>query len=249
MSKYILPYKMGSESARSIARGLNILQIKGHKRLGSFSEVINWGNRSVTPITNRRLPAKIYNRPGAVNSAANKISCFNILKSAGVRTPDFTNNATLAQQWVMDDHVVYGRSLVDSSQGRGIYVLTQDEVFRQGLPLYTKQVVGKEYRVHVAFDKIIDYTQKKRQREVNNNEYIRSHANGWVFARDGVVLPPDVAIQCFHAITALGLDFGAFDVICDVQGRAHILECNTAPGIENTTLEKYLQIFRNKLNL
>ena len=43
-----------------------------------------------------------------------------------------------------------------------------------------------------------------------------------------------------------GLTFGAIDVIWNEhQQKAFVLEINTAPGIEGTTVEKYAAKFRN----
>lgn len=245
---YIMPYKIGSKSARSLASELRCLQIKGHKRLGNNSVVINWGNQHTHPITNRRTPVKVINHPTAVARAADKVSTFNVLSRSGVRIPEYTTNSYTASDWVSSGNLVYGRRYTNSSQGRGIVVLTQEDAFVSGLPLYTKGIMnGKEYRVHVAFGRVIDFTQKKRRNETTVNEYIRNHENGWVFCREEVIIPPDVAIQSIKAIDALGLDFGAMDVILGRDGKAYVLEVNSAPGIEQTTLKKYVEAFQRNV--
>jgi len=246
---YIMPYKIGSKSAKLLATELGCLQIKGDKRLSNNSVVINWGNRHTHPITNRRTQAKIFNRPAAVANAADKLLTFNALSHYGVRIPEYTRSSGVAHDWIEDGHLVYGRRYTDSSQGRGIEILTQDDTFISNLPLYTKGIIGgEEYRVHVAFGKVIDYTKKLRRRETDPNEYVRNHENGWVFCREGVLLPPDAAIQSINAIDALGLDFGALDVIVK-NNVAYVLEVNSAPGVENTTLYKYVQTFKRALNI
>ncbi|MNY63636.1 hypothetical protein D3C86_2006230 [compost metagenome] len=47
------------------------------------------------------------------------------------------------------------------------------------------------------------------------------------------------------AVNAIGLTFGAVDVIWnEYRHQAYVLEVNTAPGLTGTTLEKYAEAFR-----
>ena len=247
MNTYILPYKIGSESAKVLAEQLGCLRIKGDKRLPNNSIVFNWGNSEVHPICNNRRPCNLYNIPEAVTRASDKLRTFSVLSNRGVRIPQTTQAGWVAHQWIEEGATVYGRRYTNSSQGKGIHILTQDDYFIDNLPLYTRGIVGKEYRVHVAFGKIIDFTQKKKRSETEVNEYVRNHSNGWVFAREGVLLPPDAAVQSIKAIDELGLDYGAIDVIVNDNNAAYILEVNTAPGIEGTTLQKYSAAFEEVL--
>lgn len=70
---------------------------------------------------------------------------------------------------------------------------------------------------------------------------VRNHANGWIYARDAIDEPNAMVLeQAKLAITALGLDFGAVDIIWNQHRQmAYVLEVNTAPGLEGTTLIKY----------
>lgn len=69
---------------------------------------------------------------------------------------------------------------------------------------------------------------------------IRNHANGFVFCRDNIIEPSDLRDVAIQAVTALGLDFGAVDVIWNEHyNKCYALEVNTAPGLEGTTLERY----------
>jgi predicted ATP-grasp superfamily ATP-dependent carboligase len=75
---------------------------------------------------------------------------------------------------------------------------------------------------------------------------VQSHDNGWVFCQAGEV---DFAVQdlAMNAIKALGLDFGAVDVIIR-RGKAYILEVNSAPGLEGRTLQAYVEAIKEYLN-
>ncbi len=68
----------------------------------------------------------------------------------------------------------------------------------------------------------------------------------FVFARGGVEAPEDVKTQAIEAIRALGLAFGAVDVIWnEKQQKAYVLEVNTAPGLCGQTLEDYANAMQN----
>ncbi len=70
--------------------------------------------------------------------------------------------------------------------------------------------------------------------------HIRVYNRGWVFTRNGVLLPDAVKLASVAAVKSLCLDFGAVDIGYRIStGKAAVFEVNTAPGIEGTTLKKY----------
>ena len=59
-------------------------------------------------------------------------------------------------------------------------------------------------------------------------------------------LPEDCEKQAVAAVVALGLDFGAVDVVYNVkEQKAYVLEVNSAPGLSGTTLDKYVEVFKD----
>jgi D-alanine-D-alanine ligase-like ATP-grasp enzyme len=113
-----------------------------------------------------------------------------------------------------------------------------------------------EYRVHVMNGKVIDFVKKKKmapekieEMGYQYNQYVRNHDHGWVFARENVELPPAVEEQAILAANALELDFGAVDVIQSNKYGVFVLEVNTAPGLEGTTLERYVAGFRENYGI
>jgi glutathione synthase/RimK-type ligase-like ATP-grasp enzyme len=98
-----------------------------------------------------------------------------------------------------------------------------------------------EYRVAVCGGQVIDYAQKKRRRDYEGrfNPYIRSHGNGWIFAREEVSPPEAVLHAATDAIELLDLDFGAVDIGSDRGGSVCVYEVNTAPGVEGTSLDRW----------
>lgn len=240
----LYPYKIGSQSAKNIARALRVKRIipGGRYVPGRRVCVVNWGS-STMPNFNCR----IINNPRAVAIAANKLSTLTTLKAAGVATPDFTRNKEEAMLWQEDGYRVVVRHQLSSHSGRGIQVCQPEEPLPNA-PLYTKYTrKDAEYRVHVFQGNVIDWSEKVQRNGIPpTNTLIRNHANGWVFCREGRTLPDFGRLLCIRAVAALGLDFGAVDLIVR-EGKAYILEVNTAPGAEGTTLQVYVNAFRRFL--
>lgn len=120
-------------------------------------------------------------------------------------------------------------------------------------PLYTRAVDNAgEYRVHVYHDDVILYQKKSRRLDENNNVItaegeqadIRNLASNWVYRTGNLRRLERIENLAVEAVEALGLDFGAVDIIKDNDGNVYVLEVNTAPGLGNTdTREAYRRAF------
>jgi hypothetical protein len=207
--------------------------------------VINWGNSGQFHVG----LAKCFNQN--VGRAVNKLQTFHVLREAGVSVPTYVTTRAGAGELFADNGIVVCRTTLTGNSGKGIVIAKTPEELVDA-PLYTRHARHKnEYRVHVAFGNVIDYSQKKKRSnaEESANILVRSHHNGWVFCRENVVLPDAVKEQAIAAVSALGLDFGAVDVGHRVgDNLAVVFEVNTAPGIEGTTVDRYVNAFMEKIN-
>lgn len=258
----IYPYKMGSKSAKELARLLGCRRVRGdsttyHPR--SSHVVINWGNSELPNWPNSTF--SYLNHPRAVGVASNKNSAFHWLRSSGVEVPDFTPVAQVAYDW--EDGVMV-RQVLTGHSGNGCVYVPREAGERlldthDRAPLFVRYIKkSAEYRVHVGpvpyagggFWLQPFHVQQKRVRSesVNNNFQIRSHDNGWVFCSDNVDAAPRRDALAVAAVQALHLDFGAVDIIYNSRrNEYYVLEVNTAPGLEGTTLIKYAELFRSLL--
>jgi glutathione synthase/RimK-type ligase-like ATP-grasp enzyme len=243
---YIIPYKLGSESARNLSRELGALRTVGDKYFSKPSVIINWGNSKLPTKGNIKA---ILNGPTAVALSKNKYLTLDKLKYYNVPTVEFTRNQEVAKQWYNDGHIVYGRHTLFGQAGEGIEVITEDTLKFPSCPLYTKGVVkAHEYRVHVCAGKAFDFAKKRRRSEGNNDDYIKNLEGGWVFCREGVTLPKEVEAAAVRAVSALCLDFGAVDILYkEKDNRVYVLEINTAPGLEGVTLLNYSKVLKDLL--
>lgn len=165
--------------------------------------------------------------------------------------PEYTTERDVALSWVRDGVLVVGRTKLNGHSGAGIILAGREEDVPDNCPLYVKYIKKKhEYRVHVAFGKVIDVQHKRKRRDYDGDvDYaVRNHHTGWVYCREDLEVSDAVKQSAIAAVAALGLDFGAVDIIYNERYNAHyVLEVNTAPGLEGTSVENYANIFYEEL--
>ena len=127
----------------------------------------------------------------------------------------------------------------------------------QGCQLFTQGITGhrKEWRVHVFQGRCI-LTQLKMRRSGFRDDgrytsLVRNTQTGWVYSvnfdqtdHNQIGRVRGAAVQ---AIAALGLDFGAVDIIQkDSDNSVYVLEVNTAPGLGEggSAIAAYAQAFQ-----
>lgn len=151
---------------------------------------------------------------------------------------------------------VVARTLTNSSEGRGIVIFDKGQQPPRA-PLYTEYIPKKkEFRAHVWPDRngqpqVIDVVEKRKRRGVEErNTQVRNTANGYVFCRDGVTVPGDLNALAVSAVAALGRSYGAVDIIWnEKQNKCYVLEVNSRPGMEGTTVKKYADAIVEQLGV
>lgn len=245
---FLFPYKAGSNSVKALSQDPQVkrIKLKNSKFKGGGKTVINWG---ASNIPNREvLKARVLNNPASVNIAANKLSSFVLFEEREVSIPLFCTDKQEAMRLTRDYTVMCRTSLVGSG-GKDIVVAEKPEEVVDA-PLYTVYVPKKsEWRVHIFDGQVIDVQRKVRDNRVADEDVnwkIRNHDMGFIFQRNGINPPVEVVSEAMKAVPALGLDFGAVDVIYnEYRNKAYVLEVNCAPGLEGETVQSYLRAFRN----
>ena len=245
----IAPYKRGSKSARLLKKGLSealgrdVLFVTP-ERVGLCKPsrvVVNWGSSGVSDTR-----ATVINPASAVSVASNKLSTLAAFQINDIPHPEYTTNKDKAKDWIEQGFKVVCRTLLTAHSGQGIVVAKQQDELVDA-PLYTKYIrKQKEFRVHVFSSKILDIQEKRRSSNVDTHHpYIRNHSNGYVFCRGDIEEPSDLRGLAVSAVSSLGLDFGAVDVIWnEAQDKCYVLEVNTACGLEGSTIDKYVQAIK-----
>lgn len=244
---WIWPYNGGSNAAfnLAVALGGRIIRRRDSKyRRNPQDRVINWG--SSQGFDN----GPMVNSPVAVRRATSKMETFRALADAGVQTPSWTQDHGVASEWVQKGRIL-GRDLDHGSQGRGITVYERGAVVgkHQFYVRYMKK--EREFRVHVMNGTVIFTQEKLKKKGVDDaDKYIRSHNRGWCFAFLHLAehpAPQAVLDSGVAAVRALGLDFGAADIAWSERSGATVLEVNSAPGIEESSLAAYANAFQRNL--
>ena len=200
-------------------------------------------------VDHRRRNKNVFN---VTTQTLNKIQQLTRFKEAHVSCPEFeTDSRRLGAH---GECTWFARTLINSTGGKGIVEFDyQGERNIPNAPLYTKYIPKKaEYRVHVFNGQVIDVQQKKKKRDFveDRNTRIRNLLNGYVYTRNGIVLPTGIGDLAVAATTAVGYLYGAVDIIYnEKQNRCYVLEVNSRPGLMGTTLEKYVDALITMYNL
>lgn len=236
----VYPYKPGSESAKALAQALNIKRAKHHGKPLRTDVLINWG---ASQINREILAGRILNVPQSVRNASNKLQAFKMMEGR-VATVPFTESRQEAIDWTIEGFHAVVRHKLNGHSGEGIEIVNINDPMPEA-PLYTKYIKkDQEYRIHVFNGEVIFQQRKARKKDVPDEEVnwkVRNLAGGFIFANVDVVAPVCVRDAAIAGVHALGLDFGAVDVLFTKQGEAFVCEVNTACGLAGTTVEKYSQ--------
>jgi hypothetical protein len=166
-------------------------------------------------------------------SRYNKLEQLRVLRDAGILTVPFFERTQLPT--AAENYPLLGRQFRHHG-GRDINLIMQpaDAQFAQA-DFYTRYVPRQtEFRTwvyrrrHLAtYEKVLAHPERYRRIGAN-------FRNGFAFRLvPGERVPEDLREISGRVVDALGLDFGAVDILRGVDGRHYVLELNTAPGVED----------------
>jgi len=217
----VVPHNRKSSAAKELANTLS-------RKLGY----------KVYRVTEEKIRRRI---PFRLRGGTDKLTQLNNFNRDNIPCPEFTTDRAVAEGWINEGCVVMCRTLLMSSEGKGIVVAeTREQLVNARL--YTKYFKKKEeYRVHVLNGQVIDVQQKRKKRGNDANDaHIRNLSNGYVFCRDGITRPEGIEELAIRAVRSLGYSLGAVDIARNVHyDRMIVLEVNANPGMQGTTLENY----------
>lgn len=233
----IVPYAKGSRSARQLAERLSgLLGYKVWRGPPKVNRInLCWGYKGNVSIFDLE---PFINHPDLIRNATDKRLAFKAWTEKGVQCVPWTTDKAVAQGWNKKQKVL-GRTACQQA-GSGIKVYEPGDILGDH-QLYTKYIPKKqEFRVHVYGGKAILVSEKRKKKGVDSDYTIRSNHKGWVFCYKDVNEPDGLRVLGVDAVGALGLDFGAVDIIYNAKlNKLYALEVNSAPGLCTTSLEAY----------
>jgi hypothetical protein len=156
------------------------------------------------------------------------------LKRAGVRVPNFFTPQEAQRATTFP---LFGRALMHR-EGKDIMPALQPEDVplrvAAGSTFFTEYVPRTtEYRVWIYRRRHLSTYQKVMRHPEMYKHFGCSFRNGFAFELvKQLDLPTPAIEQAGAAVSALGLDFGAVDVLQGKDGLPYVLEVNTAPGVD-----------------
>lgn len=251
---YIFSWNPNSQGAKALKDEMGIKRIKNEGSLFKGSpdkKVINWGS---TQVPHEVLKCKILNHPSKVSITADKLKFFKHIYDPLDHDfiPDFTASYEEALAWVGAKYWVVARTILNGHSGAGIVLMNKDnpDAFVKA-PLYVKYIPkNEEYRVHVIHGKVVDVQRKTLSKEKGEaggdiNWKIRNLDNGFIYQRANVNPGQAVHDAALKTVKLVGLDFGAVDIVVHKgTGQPYVLEVNSAPGLQGTSVSIYAQALK-----
>lgn len=197
---------------------------------------LRWGSSREVPFQ----AGVCVQRAAAIRQAADKLVTFGLLREAGVPIPDFTPIRAHANGWSVAGKTVLGRTR-HGARGRGIHVYEPGD-WMDNHQLFVEFIPNdREYRLHVVGDKVVRVQRKYLDfPEQAGDGFVKNHEHGYRFRAPRQRLRPDREQAAIDAVKALGLDFGAVDLVIDRDDKAWVLEVNTAPACSCITATAYV---------
>lgn len=196
----------------------------------------------------------------------NSIQQLEAFKAAGLQTISWSENFQDVRRLLQQGHLIFGRQLLHT-QGTDIRIglsgLPMTPKFLHSPWWSIWQPSLQEWRIHIWRGRVIarglkigaggkealtlsaasnigtELLQLRRMAGSLKRTLVRSRRNGWtmVHNQDPPQSTRDAAIG---AVKACGYDFGAVDVLVDMEGVVRVLEVNKAPALRSPyTLAAY----------
>jgi len=209
-----------------------------------YDYLIRWGSRTSVGYRPRET---VVNSMESLRQNTDKLQTLRRLDNAGVPVPEYTTN----RDEISDTfgYPALGRA-EQHTRGQDINLILQwrDAYLTDGNDYFVEYVpTDLEYRMHVIDGEVVKIHEKRLRSDEDNHPFLRNHETGWIFV-DPREQPPDSQLA-IDAVGALGLDFGAVDMIMGEDGNPYVLEVNSAPSLDEANLRRYGEQFAETVGL
>lgn len=236
--RYLLYHKTSATTAKVLAKKL---ELEVSSKLLSDYPTIRYGNSS--------NPLSIdtpYNSPDSIRTCSNSIKFSNFCREYGFNSPIYTRLEDMDRSEIEYPFLVRrkyhksGADIVFIQDEGGLHQFI-DERGSDGFYHVPFIKTSYEIRVHVINNRVVRLFRKQKDGEDN---YIRSTKFGWSYSlrTTKYTKAKELAV---NLATALDIYFVAFDMAWNKYKREYVVwEANSAPGLNNTTLDVYADLLR-----
>jgi len=242
---FLAYHKSTRPTGKAIAAELGIEKFGIRTPMDTIDVLVRWGSSRDMPPCDTTINSHL-----AIRLAANKIATFEALRNAGVQTiPFFRTKEDMANYYGFRSGVPCGHAFMGRanflSKGKGIVVYPRKTVYEPEkmhhdfYSIYIKPAI--EYRLHVVDNKVIRVQGKycDNPELAATNPYVRNYETGYRYRAPNRNIHNRRKAEAIQSVKALGLDFGAVDMILDDHGDSWILEVNSAPACSPLTAKCY----------
>ena len=206
---------------------------------------IRWGNRAAVTVPTYR---RALNPAAAIERASHKLESLEILRDRGIPVPDYDTDPE--QLVARAGYPILGRRFQHARATDVVLCLQRRDWRRQPRDYYVAYIpTNREYRLHVAGGEVIRVQGKYLDVPSEYVPWVRNYASGHRFRAPRRRLHNARLESAIGAVEALGLDFGAVDLIVADDGSHYVLEVNTSPSCSPRTGMAYVNAFCRMLGL
>lgn len=251
-----LKYHSGYETGKNLLEELNkSILVKKYKNqhLNQNDVVVRWGDTSNSEIDGVLSQNRILNKASAISKNTNKLKSLKLFGSSGLNIPKIFESKQAINRFP-----VLGRDK-NHHGGLDIVIINGSNDGNNNLnkipnkDFYVEVIKSiREYRVHIFNDEVIRVTRKvfrghdKDGVPVTQEGIIKNDTYGWGHNNVNVDnLNPEFISASKKALKAIGLDFGAVDLLISTNEKPYVLEVNSSPRLNSIGLEIYAEAIKN----
>lgn len=244
--KYLAYTRATRPTGRALAELLRFPHYGIRRARQPMRVLVRWGSRKEMPHADLVL-----NTARAIRMASDKVQAIRAFQNAGIPTvPCFTTwpeALAAASGGIILGRTrsgMQGRGIVayDPSRSRGLRYLRQPANPHEWYTIYHEPT--REVRLHVVDGEVVRIQGKYLDfpEQAERNPFVRNHKTGYRYRQPRSNLRRQRRELAIEAVRALGLDFGAVDMLLFGNERdPMVLEINTAPACSPLTAERYAE--------
>jgi len=244
---FFLYHRRSRPTGEILARALGCDHGEADALTHDHGPLIRWGSRAVGPNGDTSM-SRILNPSAAIGRASDKLESLSLMRDQGIPVPDFDTDPEALVERV--GFPILGRRTQHARATDVVLCLQRRDWRRRPRDYYVAYVpTTREYRLHVAGGEVIRVQGKYLDVSEDYLPWIRNFATGYRFRAPRRRLHNTRLNDAVGAVEALGLDFGAVDLIVSDNGSHYILEVNTSPSCSPLTGAAYVNAFARMLDM